>query len=137
MYQIVIFIFISRRLYAQPGNPHCPVQLTMRYFTFLGDHRGSVIPQCSPGDRNKPHPEKVIHYSNASDDLQYVLRLVGVDPKGFSEHSMKRGGATEAAKNGATGEEIQHAGFWTCPRTAEKYVDASNRRQRDFNQYLM
>lgn len=76
-------------------------------------------------------------YSNASEDLKYVLQLVGVDPTGFSEHSMKRGGATEAAKRGASGEEIQHGGHWLSRRTAEKYIDASNARQKAFNRYLV
>ncbi len=113
------------------------MEITKKYFAFLGSHQGSVIPTCQPGDRNLPHPTKVLAYSNASEDLQYTLGIVGVNPRGFSEHSMKRGGATEAARQGATAEEIQIAGHWVCPRTAEKYVDASHHRQIHFNNYLV
>ncbi len=128
---------IFRRLYAHPGSIHCPVLLTRYYFEFLGDHLGSVVPQCSPGHRNTPHPTRVLSYTNAAEDLQYLLGLVGVDGRGFSEHSMKRGGATEAARCGATREEIQVAGHWACARTVEKYIEDSHVRQRAFNQYFI
>ena len=60
------------------------------------------MPQCSPGDRDRPHPTRKLSYTNASEDLKYILNLIGIEPKGFGEHSMKRGGATEATKRGAT-----------------------------------
>lgn len=127
-----------RRLYSQPGSPHCPVKLTLAYFAFLGqEYDGSVVPQCQAGDRMKPHSTRVINYTSAVEDLRLVLQRIGVDPEGYSEHSMRRGGATEAAKQGATTGEIQFAGDWSCPRTAEKYVEASHRRLRSFNQYLV
>jgi hypothetical protein len=134
------------------------VLLTIRYFEFLSGHVGSVIPQCSPGNPNTPHPSRVLSYTNATEDLHYMLRYVGVEPRGFTEHSMKRGGATEAARYnkindifsfpfyvifyvilrcGATVEEIQNAGHWACARTVEKYIEASQIRQRNFNQYFM
>jgi len=112
------------------------VQLTLRYFAFLDGHQGSVIPQCSPGDRNKPHPTKASSYTNCSEDLAYLLGLIGENAAGFSEHSFKRGGATEAARCGATREEIKIAGHWACLRTVEKYIEASHRDQRRFNQYF-
>ena len=103
----------------------------------MGEHKGSVVPQCHPGDRDRPHATRVVPYSNASKDFHYVLELVGVNPAGYSEHSMKRGGATEAARCGATRDEIQFAGHWKSARTVERYIDASHVRQRNFNQYLM
>jgi hypothetical protein len=80
---------------------------------------------------------QVITYTSAIEDLRYCLRLINVDPRGYSEHSMKRGGATEAAKRGATVGEIQHAGHWTSTKTAEKYIDESQRRIKDFNKYFI
>jgi hypothetical protein len=135
--------------------------LTMKYFEFLAGFQGSVVPQCSPGNRNVPHPTRVQNYTSASEDLQYLLGYVGVDGRGFSEHSMKRGGATEAARYktelvplnfplfrkltgsfndffrcGATREEIQVAGHWASAQTVEKYIEASQVRQRHFHQYF-
>jgi hypothetical protein len=94
----IFYLLFFSRLYAQPGSRHCPVLLTIRYFEFLSGHVGSVIPQCSPGNPNTPHPSRVLSYTNATEDLHYMLRYVGVEPRGFTEHSMKRGGATEAAR---------------------------------------
>ncbi len=112
--------------------------MTLQYFSRLGNsHHGSVVPQCMPNDRMLPHPSRVINYTSAVEDLRHLLHQVGIDPTGYSEHSMRRGGATEAAQQGARIEEIQFAGDWSRPGTAEKYVEASYRRQRDFNQYLI
>jgi hypothetical protein len=114
------------------------MKLTTRYFEILGaEHRGSVVPQCQANRPLQPHPTKLINYTSAVEDLRHCLRLVNVDPSGYSEHSMKRGGATEAAKRGATVGEIQHAGHWTCSLTAEKYIDESQRRIKDFNKYFI
>ena len=110
----------------------------MRYFEKLGaDYSGSIIPQCRPTDRRLPHATRVLSYTSAIEDLHHVLRLVHVDPRGFSEHSMKRGGATEAAKRGATLGEIQHAGHWACPQTAAKYVDDIQVVAKNFNKYFV
>ncbi len=132
------FLVFFRRLYSQPGSPQCPVNLTLQYFASLGpEYSGSVVPQCQPGNRMLPHLDRVINYTSAVEDLRFVLDRAGIVPAGFSEHSMRRGGATEAARRGASTGEIQFAGDWSCPRTAEKYIEASHRRQRAFNQYLI
>jgi len=109
----------------------------MKYFDFLGGFEGSVVPQCHPQNANQPHLRRVINYSSAIEDLRYVLQLVGEDPKGFSEHSMKRGGATEAAKRGATVGEIQAVGHWTNSQTVEKYIEDSQVMAREFNRYFL
>ncbi len=61
-------------------------------------------------------------YTNAHEDLKHVLELIGEDPEGFTEHSMKRGGATEAARNGATADDIQIAGDWTSREITTRYI---------------
>lgn len=75
---------------------------------------------------------RIINYTSALEDLRFVLCQVGTDP----EHSMRRGGATEAARRGASTEEVRFAGDWSRSQTAEKYIEASHRRQRDFYNYL-
>lgn len=98
--------------------------LTKRYFAFLGETwLKSVLPTCQPADRNLPHPTKVLTYTSAREDLQFVLGLIGEDPTGYSEHSSKRGGATEAARLGAPMHDIQLAGQWSSTQTASLYVD--------------
>ncbi len=82
-----------------------------------------MLPLCQAGNRKKPHPDKIMTYSTAADDLKHLLRLCGEDPSGFSQHSMKRGGASEAANNGAGEAEIATAGNWSQLKTARKYID--------------
>ena len=65
-----------------------------------------------------------------------LLVAVGEDPNGYGEHSMKRGAATEAAKNGAEVGEIQVSGNWTNSRTASLYVDTDMHRNRLLRPYL-
>ena len=113
------------------------MKITLKYFSFLGGFNGSVVPQCQANQPNLPHVNRTLSYTNAVEDLRHVLRLVGVDPKGYSEHSMKRGGATEAAKKGATVGEIQLAGYWTNSSTAEKYVDDSYIHTKNFSRYFL
>jgi hypothetical protein len=75
-------------------------------------------------------------FTNAKEDLQYALRLIDVDPTGFSEHSSKRGEATEAARRGAQPDTIQVAGNWASIRIANQYVDHSRHRNQLLREYL-
>jgi hypothetical protein len=50
---------------------------------------------------------------------------------------MKRGGATEAAKRGATVNEIQVAGHWTSAKTAEKYIEEAVCPAKSFNKFFL
>lgn len=131
-----IFCCFCRCVYATEDPDLCPVRLTQRYFSFLGDWTGSVVPSCSAQNANQPHPTRVMSYTNAKEDLQYVLQLIGVDPRGFSEHSMRRGGATEAARMGATASEIQNAGNWSNLQTASRYVDHAQVRNQGLQRFL-
>jgi len=99
------------------------VKLTTDYFAFLGDNYvGSVIPKCSPRSRFLPS-EHPINYTIASEDFKDLLLKIGEPSAGYSEHSMRRGGATAAAKSGASLEAIRVAGHWTSVRVAAMYVD--------------
>ncbi len=115
----------------------CPVELTRRYFEFLGSSwAGSVVPLSTPGQSNRPHPSRVMSYSNAMQDLHYVLTLIEVDIHGFTEHSMKRGGATEAARRGATASDIQSAGNWSTARLSAQYIDHPQTKNQLLQKFL-
>jgi hypothetical protein len=114
----------------------CPVRLTDRYFAFLGTWQGSVVPLSNQKDRRLPHESRVMSYTNASEDMKHVLALINVDASGFAEHSMKRGGATEAARRGATASEICIAGDWSNQKIAEKYIDQPNCHNQILKKFL-
>jgi integrase len=44
--------------------------------------------------------------------LKSSLQVMGLDPKLYSSHSLRRGGATWAARVGLTGDVIQMLGDW-------------------------
>jgi len=60
---------------SQPG--HCLFSLTKQYLEFLGEHKGSLQPTCSPRDPNKPHAEKTLGYTLALEDLRRTITLAG------------------------------------------------------------
>jgi len=64
------------------------------------------------------------------------LLLITLCFLGYTEHSMKRGGASEAALHGASVEELRDAGHWTNVRTAAKYIADTSTSVRRFNSYL-
>ncbi len=75
-------------------------------------------------------------YTNAREDFQYILGRINEDPKGYSQHSMKRGGASEAARRGASATEIQVAGNWTNLRTARRYIDTVQPKNIGLRKFL-
>jgi len=76
------------------------VRLTTEYFSRLGEeyfqqkgeeYTGLCVSLCDPKDPAVPSG-RALTYSNAVQDLHFVLRKVGVDPTGFTEHSMHEEG---------------------------------------------
>lgn len=126
----------NRYLFPNPQTKYCPVAMTTDYFRRLGPgHLGTVIPLCSAS--NPDHPTTSSQgYNSCLQDLRYVLKMAGLAGKTFTEHSMRRGGATEAANRGATVEEITKAGKWANLKTAELYIDDTTTYQRRFSQFL-
>lgn len=52
-----------------------------------------------------------------------VITNCGYDGERYSEHSNKRGGASLAAQEGMSDEQIAKEGDWTNVKTAQKYID--------------
>jgi len=100
------------------------------------DHHGSVVPLCSASNSQRPSTRGQ-NYTGALQDLRMVLEKIGEDPTGYSEHSMRRGGASEAAARGATPEAIRDFGNWTSVRTALKYVHDRRNTVRIFSKNFM
>lgn len=94
--------------------------LYVRYITFLGDHQGSLQPNCSPGNSNVPHPSRSIGYT-----LKMAIDAAGHDGSKYTEHSNKRGGATHAANSGLSSDVIKDIGNWKSLKTAKLYIDES------------
>jgi len=57
---------------SHPNNDACLYKLTKRYLKFLGNHNGSLQPNCQPGNPKKPHATRSIIYTLALADLRQV-----------------------------------------------------------------
>jgi hypothetical protein len=64
-------------------------------------------------------------YSIALNDFRTTIDSAGFDGSLYSEHSGKRGAATQAANSGMGVEEIRDVGNWTNVKTARLYIDDS------------
>ena len=102
----------------------------------MGSHTGSLQPTCAPGHPNKPHPDRIVGYTLALQDLRNVIDQAGHDGNKFSEHSNKRGGASLAANSGIPDEEIRDIGNWANVKTARLYIDQSTPLRQKRNKKL-
>jgi hypothetical protein len=111
----------ERIVAANPNSQSCPVQLTINHFQFLGpSYTGYLVPSCTP--KNKPNPDKAVPYSGALSDLKKLLTSLGYVSSLYGEHSGKRGGATSAAANGVTDQQLKRLGGWRSDSMPAKYV---------------
>jgi hypothetical protein len=51
-----------------------------------------------------------------------AAQAIGCDPRAFSPHSLRSGGATEAARRGWSREEIARHGRWASMQSVDRYV---------------
>ena len=118
---------------AQPGCARCPVSFTKRYISFLSYQSGFLMPSCS---NDIPNGSVSLLYNSALRDLRSALRLIGIDPQGYGEHSGRRGGTTAAADKGATLDELMIQGRWRTESMPRLYTDNAIKCKRNFARRL-
>ena len=79
-----------------------------------------------------PDPSTPLKYNSALRDLRTVLRLIGLDPTGYGEHSGRRGSTTAAANKGATLTELMIQGRWRSESMPRLYTDNAVKCKRKF-----
>ena len=72
---------------------------------------------------SSPDASTPLKYHTALRDLRTVLRLIGLYPTGYGEHSGRRGGTTAAANRGATLTELMIQGRWRSESMPRLYTD--------------
>ena len=117
----------------QPGSSGCPVIFTHRYLSVLPYDSGFIIPSLK---KSSPDPTSPLKYNTALRDLRSALRLIGVDPTGYGEHSGRRGGTTAAAAKGATVDELMIQGRWRSESMPRLYTDNAIKCKRKFARRL-
>jgi len=108
------------------SNRLCAYTLTTKYLKKLAVHGTDTVslqPSCHPADPTKPHPTRVTPYSRSLSDLKDFVTQLGYDGEAFSEHSHKRGAATESSNQGISDDQIQDQGGWTNLKTTRLYID--------------
>ena len=73
--------------------------------------------------KSLPDPYSPLNYNTALRDLRSVLRLIGIDPNGYGEHSGRRGGTTAVAAKGASIDELMLQGRWRSESMPRLYMD--------------
>jgi integrase len=87
-----------------PGSVICPIKWLKLMLSL------NSLPPESPLFIRKPGTP--ISYSSFSNFLKQRAYMVGLDPKVISSHSLRRGGATFAAKCGVSDSSIKLLGDW-------------------------
>jgi integrase len=119
---------------AKTDGPACPYGLLSRFFRiakivpnsdqYIFRSANSLKQGPTKATLNKP-----ISYSRCREIIKHTLGKVGVDPKGYSTHSLRSGGATAMAQLG-TGNPSQSRllrlqGRWRTDRTRDMYIKDS------------
>ena len=106
---------------SDPGDIACPVQAMVDYFASTAHF---ALPGSPLFFRTNASHTKLLPWTRA-----YVLRRLalcleqaGIDARGFSGHSFRRGAATTAAHNNLGGYEIQLLGRWKSD-AYKAYID--------------
>jgi len=69
--------------------------------------------------------------------LRDLITELGYDGNEFSEHSHKRGAASESSSAGISETDIQEQGNWKSLATTRKYIDQSDTRSLSFTKKLI
>ena len=100
-----------------PGSPICPVLWYKRHNTVRRKSQFLFhkIPKVSLEPLGKATPNEII---------KEHLRKIGVDPKGYGSHSLRRGGASAAAKAKVRMHLLKRHGRWRSEAVYMYIVDA-------------
>jgi hypothetical protein len=125
---------VVKSLYPINSDPlMCPVRLTQRYLARLAypdktkPYDGVLQPRIHFDAKlgiQIPLSNQVVGYSNCLEESKKLYSSLNILGR-FGEHSGRRGGATTAASNGASIQDVQSLGNWKNSACALKYVDQS------------
>ncbi len=87
-----------------PNSPLCPVAAASAHF--------ALIPAVPSSSAFLFHQGQMITHSSFVSRLRLVLEEIGLNPKAYSGHSFRRGGASFAASLAQSHEAIRNFGDW-------------------------
>jgi integrase len=114
---------------ARTGNPTCPVAMAERYIRMLGIVNSPSHPivcglRHSKCDGLKP-TSRAISYSTVRDLIKQGLSPYVSDPSVLGTHSLRAGGASEAASSNVNERCITRQGGWKSKSSKDLYIKDS------------
>ncbi len=118
----------GNRLYiACTGSSLCPVKMLQLYFEKgnIKDHEfifRQVTYMKSTKDYKLRSANQPLGYSTMNEQLKRLVQKIGKDPRQFSLHSLRSGGASSAANNGVKNKLFKRHGCWKSETVKDGYV---------------
>ena len=111
---------------ARLPSSSCPVKL-LELFLERGEHQPSQSLFClcqklGTGYKLRQAP---LSYSRAREQFRQMISELGLDSNEFGLHSLRSGGASQAARSGVSGRVWRRHGGWRSIQAADGYVDES------------
>ena len=114
---------------ARTGNDTCPVSVTERYIAMLGISNVPSHPLVCGFKRSKQSglkpTDKAISYTTIRDLIKHGLSSYVSDPSAIGTHSLRSGGATEAASAKVNERCLTRQGGWKSTSSKDMYVKDS------------
>ena len=107
---------LSLPIHRMRGSPICPVSAWVRMCKLIKGAPADPAFMLRQAGQKTPYT-----YQQWQQKLKIMVQAVGRDPKRYSSHSFRRGGATLAHRSGVDGETIKLMGDWRS-QSYEKYL---------------
>ena len=114
-------------LIAKIGSYACPVGVLHSYLKRTQVSEGFIFRglQSAKGGHALRKANKPISYTTLRQDILAALSELGLDKSRFGLHSLRRGGATQAANSGINDRLFKKHGRWSSDKAKDGYVDES------------
>ena len=118
-------------LLAVQGSPSCPVAnlQRLRQATWTGEADGPLFQLPPLRSRAGKRAQRVLTMPVAREWLRLLLHRLGLQHKGFTFHSFRRGACTHAYMGGAEVADIQQLGGWRSS-AVQRYLPMGEARRR-------
>lgn len=111
---------------ARLPSSSCPVKL-LELFLERGEHRPSqsLFCLCQKLGAGYKLRQAALSYSRAREQFRQMISGLGLDSNEFGLHSLRSGGASQAARSGVSGRVWRRHGGWHSIQAADGYVGES------------
>lgn len=111
---------------ARLPSSSCPVKL-LELFLERGEHQPSqsLFCLCQKLGAGYKLRQAALSYSRAREQFRQMISELGLDSNEFGLHSLRSGGASQAARSGVSGRVWRRHGGWRSIQAADGYVGES------------